>query len=634
MLRSFRDSIKGRTGKVLLAIIIVPFVLFGAESLLTGGGGAATVLEVNGEEIDAVRLAQEMAMLRNETAARMGEDVDYAALTDERLRPQAIERLTQSVLIAQTFEDLSLSAPERMIQQSIVQTPDFQVDGKFSNTQMTRVLADNGFNLNMLKQRLAEDMRFGQLRSAIGQSSFVAEANTALLQKIFNEKRRVDWIEMDVEQVQVEDPGDDELRAYFEQNRAEFVTPRTVDAEYLLIDQANLVEDIDEAEVRAEYEQQMLQFEAGERRLVAHILLEVNERQSEEQAVQRARELAARISGGERFADLAQQYSADTVTAEDGGELGFSERDGTFPETFETAAFALEQGAVSEPVLTDAGVHLVTVTDIDVIEQPEYEEIRATIADQLQRRNALGRFATLLESVRDVAFNAADLRQPAKVAGVEVQAISGITVNGLQGEAASIEIETIFRNPAVLTALFSAEVLEDKLNSEMVELSDTQAVVLRVAKVNEPRQQSFQEVSEQIVARVRNEKIATALAKLAADVGDEIRGGETFAAVAEKHRLTASEDTELGRQSREAPQDLRDAIFERSRGEIGSGIHIVADANGRHFVYRVNEIIEDAEIMDEQEKAFFAQQIAAMTANQEIAAYVQSLREGAEIKQF
>jgi len=69
MLRTFRENIKGRMGKVLLAIIIVPFVLFGAESLLTGGGGAATVLEVNGEEIDAQQVAQEVVLLRNEMAS-------------------------------------------------------------------------------------------------------------------------------------------------------------------------------------------------------------------------------------------------------------------------------------------------------------------------------------------------------------------------------------------------------------------------------------------------------------------------------------------------------------------------------------------------------------------------------------
>ena len=136
-------------GKVLLALIIVPFVLFGAGELLTGGGGAAAVLEINGEEIDAQRLAQEVVILRNETASRMGDNVDFEQLSDERLTPIALQRLTQSTLIRQAFSRLSLTTPDAMLQQSIMQTPDFHVDGSFSNAQMTRVLADSGFNLSL-----------------------------------------------------------------------------------------------------------------------------------------------------------------------------------------------------------------------------------------------------------------------------------------------------------------------------------------------------------------------------------------------------------------------------------------------------------------------------------------------------
>ncbi|NNC54865.1 MAG: hypothetical protein HKO07_03990, partial [Pseudomonadales bacterium] len=331
MLRKFRDGIKGRAGKVLLAIIIVPFVLFGAESLLTGGGGPAAVLEVNGQEVDGAQLGQELLMLRNQTAASMGENLDYAALSEEKLRPQAIDRLIEAALVEQAFDILALSTPERMIQQSIVQTPDFQVDGKFSNQQMSRVLADNGFNLNTLKQRLAEEMRIGQLRSAIAQTSFVAQANTDLLIKILNEKRRADLVEIGPEQVQPAEPGTAEIEQFYAEHQTDFVTRRSVDVEYLLIDQQDLLEPVSDDDVRAEFDLQIAQFEASERRRVAHILLEVGEEQSEQAAIEQAQALSARIEAGERFADLAKQYSADSVSAEDGGDLGFTARDGTFP---------------------------------------------------------------------------------------------------------------------------------------------------------------------------------------------------------------------------------------------------------------------------------------------------------------
>ncbi|RZV57598.1 MAG: hypothetical protein EX270_03625 [Pseudomonadales bacterium] len=636
MLRKFRDGIKGRAGKVLLAIIIVPFVLFGAESLLTGGGGPAAVLEVNGKEVDGAQLAQQMLMLRNQTAANMGENIDYAALSEERLRPQAIDFLIQAAVVEQAFEKMALSTPERMIQQSIVRTPDFQVDGKFSNQQMSRVLADNGFNLNILKQRLAEELRIGQLRSAIGQSSFVTDENTALLIKILNEKRRAELIELGPEQVQIGEIDEASIEQFYQTHESEFVTQRTVDAEYLLLDQQDLVEPVEDAEVRAEYELQMEQFEASERRRVAHILLAVGEdgEQDQQAAEARALELSARIKAGERFADLAKQYSADTVSAEDGGDLGFTARDGTFPEAFENTVYELAEGEVSGPVVTDAGVHVITVTEIEEVDPPGFEELRASIVDQIQQRKASRQFATLLERVADVAFNAIDLKEPAEVAGTEPKAVEGIAQSGLQGEAASINENIVFNNPRVLAALFEAEVLQDRLNSELIELSDTQAVVLRVTRENEPRQQSLDEVRERVVARLREQKIATELERLAEEVRAAASAAGELASVAKDKGLDVREDLELTRQSSDVPQAVRDAIFQRAKSAAGAAAYVVDGEAGKKYVYRISEVVEEADVMDEQQQAFFAQQMAAMTANQEIFAYLESLRESAEVKRF
>ncbi|NNL10191.1 MAG: hypothetical protein HKO84_00320 [Pseudomonadales bacterium] len=636
MLRKFRDGIKGCAGKVLLAIIIVPFVLFGAESLLTGGGGPAAVLEVNGKEVDGAQLAQQMLMLRNQTAANMGENIDYAALSEERLRPQAIDFLIQAAVVEQAFEKMALSTPERMIQQSIVRTPDFQVDGKFSNQQMSRVLADNGFNLNILKQRLAEELRIGQLRSAIGQSSFVTDENTALLIKILNEKRRAELIELGPEQVQIGEIDEASIEQFYQTHESEFVTQRTVDAEYLLLDQQDLVESVEDAEVRAEYELQMEQFEASERRRVAHILLAVGEdgEQDQQAAEARALELSARIKAGERFADLAKQYSADTVSAEDGGDLGFTARDGTFPEAFENTVYELAEGEVSGPVVTDAGVHVITVTEIEEVDPPGFEELRDSIVDQIQQRKASRQFVTLLERVADVAFNAIDLKEPAEVAGTEPKAVEGIAQSGLQGEAASINENIVFNNPRVLAALFEAEVLQDRLNSELIELSDTQAVVLRVTRENEPRQQSLDEVRERVVARLREQKIATELERLAEEVRAAASAAGELASVAKDKGLDVREDLELTRQSSDVPQAVRDAIFQRAKSAAGAAAYVVDGEAGKKYVYRINEVVEEADVMDEQQQAFFAQQMAAMTANQEIFAYLESLRESAEVKRF
>jgi len=76
----------------------------------------------------------------------------------------------------------------------------------------------------------------------------------------------------------------------------------------------------------------------------------------------KAMDLLDKLAAGADFAELAKEYSEDAESAENGGDLGWIERGAMAPE-FEEAAFALEVGAISEIVETEAGLHIIKVTD-------------------------------------------------------------------------------------------------------------------------------------------------------------------------------------------------------------------------------------------------------------------------------
>ena len=99
---------------------------------------------------------------------------------------------------------------------------------------------------------------------------------------------------------------------------------------------------------------------------VSHLLLKLPA-DADEAAVAAAKEKAAtfkqEIAAGKlSFAEVAQAHS-QSPTGKAGGDIGWIERHQPMPEVFSSAAFALEQGQVSEPVVSSFGVHLITVTD-------------------------------------------------------------------------------------------------------------------------------------------------------------------------------------------------------------------------------------------------------------------------------
>lgn len=116
-----------------------------------------------------------------------------------------------------------------------------------------------------------------------------------------------------------------------------------------------------------------------------HILLTYPEEATDAQrdsVRQLARDLRGRAVEGEDFAELAREFSDDTGSAQEGGDLGTFGR-GRMVPAFEEAAFALEPGEISEPVESPYGVHLILVEDRIV---PDFEEHRDQFAEQLRER--------------------------------------------------------------------------------------------------------------------------------------------------------------------------------------------------------------------------------------------------------
>jgi parvulin-like peptidyl-prolyl isomerase len=132
-------------------------------------------------------------------------------------------------------------------------------------------------------------------------------------------------------------------------------------------------------DVKSYYDDNTEQFEVPESREVAHILVETKKE---------AQDLYAQLQDGADFAALAKEHSTDTASAENGGEL--TDERGSFVPEFEEVAFALDTGAVGEPVKSEFGWHIIkALEDTKPAETTTFEDAKDSIEEQLleERRN-------------------------------------------------------------------------------------------------------------------------------------------------------------------------------------------------------------------------------------------------------
>src|SRR5690606_41709788 len=137
--------------------------------------------------------------------------------SDLMLREAALKGLIDRKLLLQGAEDAKFAFSEAALDQLILQTPEFQVDGKFSAERFDSVIRQMGYGRMQFREMLAEEMLIGQLRTGLAGSSFVTDKQVEAFARL--EKQTRDFASLtfkpDTASVQV---GDDEVKAHHDEH--------------------------------------------------------------------------------------------------------------------------------------------------------------------------------------------------------------------------------------------------------------------------------------------------------------------------------------------------------------------------------------------------------------------------------
>jgi len=142
---------------------------------------------------------------------------------------------------------------------------------------------------------------------------------------------------------------------------------------------------------------------------VSHILIQFNIPAGETvteaikaEAKKKIDDVASQLKNGADFAELAIKYSEDTASAPNGGDIGFISAGQTVPE-FETAAFALEVGKVSDIVETTYGYHILKVTEKKAAYVQTYDEVKDTVKSYILSNKQMEEWQKFVYSLVDAS---------------------------------------------------------------------------------------------------------------------------------------------------------------------------------------------------------------------------------------
>jgi len=525
MLLSMRDGVKNSKWLkyIIIGVISVPFVLFGIGSYL-GGGGDYHAARVNGNDVSLRVYEQIYAQQRDRLRQAFGGQIPEG-LGGEFLRQQALDTaITQEVLL-QHADSNGYALSDEQLAREISSAAAFDAGNGFDRDMYQRQLQSMGLSIPQFEQQMRRDVAMGQLRRGVSLSAFSLPGERQRLAELRAQQRRVGLITFPLAPLMADiQPGDDELREYFDAAQLRYQHPEKVRVDYIELRVDDLAAEIDivDEDLRALYEQTRGNYLVPEERSASHILLSLDGG-DDESVVAEAKALRARIESGESFADLAREYSTDPGSAEQGGSLGSFARGVMVPE-FEEAAFSLDIGEISQPVRSDFGVHLIRVDQITAERGKTFDEVRGELETDFRRREAGNLFFDRVEQLGNAAYeNSGSLQPAADASGLSIGSSDWIDANSGDG---------IGRFAEVRRAAFAAEVFGKGLNSEVLELADDHVVVLRVKEQQAARPKTFDEVRDEVAEALRRERAEVLLEERVTAALAALRDGAEPQAVA------------------------------------------------------------------------------------------------------
>ena len=617
-----------RVAQVILFLIAIPFLFFGAyDYFQRRGDDDVSVATVGGDKISQSEFAEAAREQQERTRRALGQNFDPAMFENPEMRFAMLEQIVNQRVLERKAREEKFRVTDGQLQQFIAALPAFQDGGKFSPEKYRQMLSTQSMTPTMFEQRLRQDLLVAAVQEPVAGANVVARASTEKFLGLLDQRREVAIATVEAEpQARDAKIDDAQVKAFYEQNQAALQTPEQARIEYIVLSQDALMAQtvVDPAEVRKQFEANEKQFQATEERSAAHILVAVDAAANDAEkaaAKERAEAILTKARANPaKFGDFAKESSQDSGSAAQGGDLGSFSR-GTMEKNFEDAVFAAKVGDIVGPVRTDFGWHVIKINGVKAARTQPFDEVKNQIEADLKRARAQQKFAAAADQFQNTVYEQADgLDGVAKALDLKVETTPYITRSQAQALAQG--------NPKFVQALFAPESIAGKRNTEAIEIAPSTLIAGRILDYKAAAPRPFDDVKEEI-RRQLTRRAATELAQQAGQAKlalleqgkTEKDVGITF----DKPQLISRNQPKQG----VSPEALA-KVFQVNPDQLPAYVGAVAERGG-YSLYKVTQVVKPSEV-DAARSAAASARLSEQLGRELLNAYLATLKTKADVK--
>ena len=576
-IQSIRNSLTGNVTKVIVIAIIITFIGSVGWAGFFSESNSNTVVKVGSKSISNSDLSFEFSTQQSLIAERFPDEV----IDEELLVEISTNSLISKFSVLHYLDQRGLDLPDQYIFQQLSDAEQFLENGNFSRANFDAFARSNGFIPSDYLERIREDLKSNIWRLSLLNSSFITDLEIKNSINLAEQERDISFIKFPMTNFRNSlEYTEEDLSDYYYSNSNSYTNPQQVKVTYIQIDRDSLIdlENISEEAIRASYEDYLSDFDDTIRKSVSHIMLNIDQDTTLEEATLALINAKKKIDSGTSFEDLVIEMSEDEGTKEIGGSLGIT--DGTLlPPEFELALVKMSTGEVSEPISLLSSVHLIKLDDQEIPSPLSFEERSKTIIEKLASENAEDEYFSILDQVSELSFSATDL-----------QAISELIPFSI--------IETNFFSEGNVPEILNKANIKDFVfnlseEGDYPELFEFEGLISTLVQVKASKPQTQLSLEESITEVTEDFVNETVSNTSSAFIADQIRGldnGESLESLAIENNQTIESYKSLKRDSSLLPIVAIDDIFSLPRSEAGVAFSNTKLSNGDFIIYRLDSV--------------------------------------------
>lgn len=619
---------------VLLILILPSFVLIGVSGYSNYVSGDTDIVKVGDQAVTS----QEFDMARrnqlNELQRSMGGAFDPELADTLEAKQQLLNALIDRRVLIEIATKERFSVSDSALRNAIASMPELQEDGVFSPQRYNQLLAGAGIASKDFEQSQRAELALNRVIEPVVRSASLPPVVAQALQKVLTESRTIQLHHFNTDAFIAQQHVDEaEIKAWYESHQDQLRLPDYVNADFIVLNEEAAIKNVPtlkEDDLRAYYEQNKARFLTPARIHLSHILIHPGINDTEHQAAQqKAKELAQKAQADPTgFADLAKAESQDTGSASSGGELGWITH-GNWPEALQSAVFALNKGDVSGVIEGPDGYHIFKANDFQPEQSQSFDSVRSQITDEVRQQLAAERFAEMATQLTNLVYESPEsLDVAADSLGVTVFNAKGIARDRLLDEAdigaQDNPYASLLDDVRVRRALYAPTSIEQKQNAGVIELSSDTLVAVRVNEFIPSHVPTLDQVQAVVKEQLLRDKALAAAQAAGTTELSQLQAGA-------KPSVSFGESIEVSRiNSQNITKETVDALMRADTTQLPTYVGVSND-NGYELI---KIVAKESGSPDPMIEDFLNLQLQQLWGNAQEQAFMQALREQLQVKEL